>query len=260
MGNIDLNKSEQYILSIRFSADGFSFVIHHPQNEEYSCTTYPVDSSYSMTANIKKMLAVTDELKHTYQTTNILFDTSRFTFIPFELFEDEQTEDIFHHNFAKKENETILCNILGKSNVALLFGMDKHAHQLLAEQLPKARIYACISPLMENFTRKNKEENTKSLYVHLHANKMDIFAFDKGKLLIANTFHCKQLSDKTYYILYIWQQLGFNQKRDNLWLAGNTDSEKKELLLELNRFIQSVNICPEKELIPYDIQTLMTCE
>lgn len=260
MGNIDLNKSEQYILSIRLSADGFSFVIHHPQYEEYRCTTYPVNPSYSMTANIKKMLAVTDELKSTFQTKNILFDTPRFTLVPFEIFEDEQAEDLFYHNYTKKENETILCNILGKSNVTLLFGMDKHAHQLLAEQLPEARIYACISPLIEYFTIKNKEENDKSLYVHLHTNKMDIFAFDRGKLLIANTFQCKQLSDKAYYILYIWQQLGFNQNKDTLWLAGETETEGKELLLELNRFIQSVKICPQKEFIPYDIQTLMTCE
>ena len=33
---IDFNKSEQYILSIRLSTDGFSFSIYHPQqSEEY---------------------------------------------------------------------------------------------------------------------------------------------------------------------------------------------------------------------------------
>lgn len=259
MGNIDFNKSKQYTLSIRLSADGFSFTIHHPQNEDIHFMTYPTNPSYSMTANIKKMLAVTEELKRPYQAINILVDTPRFTLVPFDIFEDEQTETFFHLNFPPKENETILCNILGKSNVAVLFGMDKHAHQLLAEQMPNARFYACTSPLLEYFTTQSLEKSTKNLFIHFHSDQMEIFAFDKGKLLMTNTFCCKQTSDKTYYILYIWQQLGFSQTKDHLWLTGKTDSQE-ELITELNRFIRGISLCSQKELIPYEIQTLIACE
>ena len=259
MGEIDLNKSEQYILSIRLSADGFSFSIHHPQNEDVSYTSYAVNSSYSMTANVKKMFATTEELGRSYQTVNVLIDTPRFTLVPFDLFEDEQTEEFFHLNFPKKENETILCNILGKNNVALLFGVDKHTHQLLAEQFPQARIFASISPLLEHFHARSRENDTKNLYVHFHANKMDVFAFDKGKLLLTNTFQCKQTPDKVYYMLYIWQQLGFSQEKDQLWLAGNIEAEE-ELMTELNKFIRNVKTFPKKENLSFDIQTLMICE
>ena len=120
MGNIDFSKSTQYTLSIRLSADGFSFTIHHPQSEDIHFMTYPTNPSYSMTANIKKMLAVMEELKYPYQSINILIDTPRFILVPFDIFEDEQTETFFHLHFSPKENETILCNILGKSNVAIL--------------------------------------------------------------------------------------------------------------------------------------------
>lgn len=259
MGEIDLNKSEQYILSIRLSADGFSFSIHHPQNEDVSYTSYAVNSSYSMTANVKKMLATTEELGRSYQTVNVLIDTPRFTLVPFDLFEDEQTEEFFHLNFPKKENETILCNILGKNNVALLFGVDKHTHQLLAEQFPQARIFASISPLLEHFHTRSRENDTKNLYVHFHASQMDVFAFDKGKLLLTNTFQCKQIPDKVYYMLYIWQQLGFSQEKDQLWLAGNIEAEE-ELMTELNKFIRNVKTFPKKENLSFDIQTLMICE
>ena len=259
MGEIDFNKSEQYILSIRLSADGFSFSIHHPQNEDVSYTSYAVNSSYSMTANVKKMLATTNELGYSYQAVNVLIDTPRFTLVPFDLFEDEQTEEFFHLNFPKKENETILCNILGKNNVALLFGVDKHTHQLLAEQFPNARIFASISPLLEYFHTRSRENDTKNLYVHFHTNKMDVFAFDKGKLLLINTFQCKQTPDKVYYMLYIWQQLGFSQEKDQLWLAGNIEAEE-ELMTELNKFIRNVKTFPKKENLSFDIQTLMICE
>ena len=258
MGKIDLKKSEQYILSIRLSADGFSFSIYYPQaDSDYTYVTYPVNTSYSLTANLKEFINATEAFKYSYKKTNILIDTPRFTFVPFELFEDEQT-DIFHYNFPPKDNETILCNILGKSNVALLFGINKHSHQLLHEHFPNARIFSCISPLLEHFAIKSKEGNCRKLYAHLRKDLLETFVFDKGKLMLCNTFSCKKTADKVYYLLYIWQQQGLSQEKDQLHLAGNID-DKEELLTELHKFLRNIFVMP-KPNIPFDIQTLLTCE
>ena len=260
MTNIDFSKSEQYILSIRLSADGFSFSIHHPQNEgEFWYDSFAVNASYSMTANIKKMIATIEAFKYTYLETNVLIDTLRFTSIPFDLFEDEQADELFYQNFQPNANEIILCNILGKSNVALLFGMDKHAHQSLAEHFPHVRIFACVSPLIELFAQKSKGEHCRKLYTHFRKQQMEVFAFDKEKLLLMNSFSCKQTTDQVYYLLYIWQQLGFHQEKDQLWLTGTINAQE-ELLTELNKFLRQVNLLPTQEPLPFDLQTLMTCE
>ena len=260
MTNFDFSKSEQYTLSIRLSADGFSFSVHSStEKENFHVDTYPINASYSLTANIKGMIAATDALKYPYKQINILIDTPRYTPIPFELFEDEQAEELFYHNFPQDNHETVLCNILGKSNVALLFGMDKYAHQLLCEHFPQARIFACASPLTEYFAQKSREDQCKKLYVHFRKSTMEVFAFDRSKLLIINTFSSLQPSDQVYYLLYIWLQLGFSQEKDQLWLTGNLD-RKEGLLAELNKFLRQVNILPVQEPLSFDIQTLMTCE
>ena len=260
MTNIDFSKSEQYTLSIRLSADGFSFSVHSSTGKEnFFHAPHPVNTSISLTANIKEMIGSAEILKHTYKQINILIDTPRFTPIPFELFEDEHTEDIFYHNFPKNNHETVLCNILGKSNVVLLFGMDKYAHQLLNENFPQARIFTCISPLTEYFAQQSREAQCRQLFVHFRKSTMEVFAFDKGKLLLINTFSCQQTSDQVYFILYIWQQLGFSQEKDQLELAGNIPMEE-ELVTELNKFLRQVNILPSQEPLPFDIQTLMICE
>lgn len=260
MTNIDFTKSEQYTLSIRLSADGFSFSIHPPQKEaEVFLASYPVNVSYSMTANLKKMLQATEELKYTYGQTNILIDTQRFTPVPFDLFEDEQTEQLFYQNFQRTDNETVLCNILGKSNIALIFGMDKHTHQLINESFPHARIFACASPLTEYFTCQSREANNRRLYVLFHPNRMEVFALDKGKLLLINSFNSKHTSDHIYYLLYVWQQLGYSQEKDQLFLTGEVES-KDALLAELKRFLRQVEFLPTQPTLPFDIQSLMTCE
>lgn len=50
---IDFTKSKQYTLSIRLSADGFSFSIYNPLTDNDFCfVPHPVNTGYSMTANL----------------------------------------------------------------------------------------------------------------------------------------------------------------------------------------------------------------
>lgn len=100
---IDFNKSEQYILSIRLSTDGFSFSIYHPQqSEEVYFSSSPVNTQRSMAANVKAYLTETEELKHRFKQVNILIHTSRYTTLPLELYEDEQTDLLFYQNLPHK--------------------------------------------------------------------------------------------------------------------------------------------------------------
>lgn len=270
-GQIDFTKSEQHTLSIRLSADGFSFSIYNPIGKGDLCfVPYPVDACSSMTANIKEMLAVTEALQHPYRRVNVLTDSPRFTPVPFDLFEDEQMDTLFYHNFSKGNNETVLCNILGKSNTVILFAMDKYAHQLLAEHFPSARFFSSASPLTEYFARKSRLGNNRKLYAHIRKQLMEVFCYDRGKLLLINSFPCKQTSDRVYYLLYIWQQLGYNQEKDELQIAGKPE-DKEELLVELRKYLRQVFVIdPSAELnrsdtdktenMPFDMQTLLLCE
>ena len=123
---IDFNKSEQYILSIRLSTDGFSFSIFNPLGEgRFSFHEHGVDDSLSLTANLKQAFRETDWLKNPFRRINVLMAGKRFTFIPLEFFEDEQAETVFYHNHSRQDNELVQYNILHKNNIVVLFGMDK---------------------------------------------------------------------------------------------------------------------------------------
>ena len=70
---IDFSKSEQYTLSIRLSADGFSFSVFNPLGEgELSFFDRKVEESLSLTANLKQTFRDVEWLKHPYRRVNIL--------------------------------------------------------------------------------------------------------------------------------------------------------------------------------------------
>jgi hypothetical protein len=238
-------------LSIRLSADGFSFSTGGTHVEHY-----PVNAGYSLTANLKEMLARTDTLQHPYPHPTILTETDRFTVVPNALMEDEQMDALFYQNFGKTHNEIVLCNELMESGVTVVFGMDKHAHQWLTEHFADAQFFATVSPLIEHFGRK-ASGGGKRMYAHLREPQMEAMVFDTDRqLLLANAYPCTHTPDRLYYLLYIWEQLGLDADRDTLVLTGEL-REKQELLEGIRPFIRHASWEETEGGVPYDMRTLM---
>lgn len=269
---LDYNKSEQYTLSIRLSTDGFSFSIYNPINgRDFFHRTYPVNTQRSMAANVKSFLAATEELKHPFKHVNILIHSQRYTIVPLELFEDEQMEKLFYQNIKEIKNEIVLCNILGKSNSVILFSLDKLTHLLLSEHFPSARFFSSISPQIEYLTIKSRLGNSRKMYVNIHPGNIDTICLDKGNLLLVNSYPTPNTNDINFYILNIWKQLVYDQRRDELHITGGYDT-RKEITKELQKYIShvySINpqaefVCSESNVkiedIPFDIQSLILCE
>ena len=267
----DLNHSEQYTLSIRLSTDGFSFSIYNPLlGNDFYYRVYPVNTQRSMAANVKAFLTATSELKHSFKQINILIQSERYTPVPLEFFEDEQMEALFYQNLPKLQNEVILCNILGKTNTVILFSLDKLTHLYLTEHFPTARFFSAVSPQIENLSLRSIQGNNYKLYANLHDRCVEIFAYERGRLLVTNTYQTTGSNDVNYYILNLWQQLHFDQERDEIHLIGSLDT-RKEMTSCLQKYIRHVySINPQSELnqsetcpiesIPFDIQSLISCE
>jgi hypothetical protein len=255
---IDFTLTKQYSLSIRLSADGFSFSIHRPgAANDCFYASYPVNPGYSLTANLKEMLARTEALQHEYRDVTILMDTARFTTVPQALFVDEQMEALFYQNFAPVHNEIVLCNELGQSEVTVVFGMDKHAHQWLTEHFPDARFFAAVSPLIEHFARRSAEAQRRQVFVHLREQQMKVLAYDHGQPLLINAFKCNVTADRLYYLLYIWDQLAMDAERDELHVTGEL-REKESLVEELRKFVRCVTVAAKTDSpLPYDMRTLL---
>ena len=255
---IDFSKSEQYTLSIRLSTDGFSFSVSNPiEKDNLHFFYHDVDESLSLTANLKHTFQEIEWLGQPYKRINVLVAGKRQTFIPLDFFEDEQAETIFYHNHPQRENEWVQYNILHKSNVVVLFGMDKSAHTFLHEQYPTAKFYAQASPLIEYFLSKSRLGNNSKMYVNVRKEEISVYAYERGRLLLANSFPCKVIADRIYYLLYIWKQLAFDQERDELHLSGLLD-EKELLLTELRKYIRQVFVMNPIQNI--DLQAINECE
>lgn len=254
--NIDFSQSEQYTLSIRLSTDGFSFSVFNPHTDgTLSSIDYQIDETLSLTANLKQTFRELTWINRPFRKVNILIATRRFTLMPLEFFEDEQAECIFYHNCSKRDNELVRYNILHKNNIVVLFGMDKSSHTFLKEQFPNARFYAQASPFIDYLSAKSRLGNNQKLYAHLHPHAIDLYSYERGHLLLGNSFECKETSDNLYYILYTWKLLNLDQERDELHLCGNLQG-KEQLPDDLKKYIRKVFIMTPTENL--DLQAIVS--
>lgn len=267
---IDFTKSARYTLSIRLSTDGFSFSVYDPTVEGvYYYRSFQVRGLQSMAANVKAFLQETPEFDYAYKQIDILLPQVTYTAVPLDCFEDEQMETLYYQNLPRKTNELILCNVLSRSSVVILFAIDKLIHVYLSEKFPSARFFASVSPQIEYLTAGSRLGNCSKLYANVHTHSLDVFGFDKGKLLLLNTYSIQQAADRLYYLSSVWRTLGFDQENDELHLAGIV--AKKELAETMRDYVRKVFLMqPMAEMhrqlladvneIPFDMQTLLSCE
>ncbi len=258
-------------LSIRISTDGLSFCVYSPaESPRYTYKTYAVNPLVSMAANVKAALMGEPMLKAQYKRVNVLITTSLFTSVPSFAFDRDKTGEMFQFVFPKAQHCHVSYNVLRRSGVALVFGLDKNIYQLLLDDFPRARFYASASTLVEFFSEKSLIGTGRKMYVYLHDKEMTLYCFDQGRVLFVNSYPVRGVNDCQFYILGVWQQLGFSQLDDTLCVVDD-QAASKQLVEKIRNFVKNASLIDRsedfrlavsangKDLIPYDLQTLLVC-
>ena len=245
-----MNEDNFDILSIRLNADSFRYATFNDSEQETAeAFIWKTDVSLSLTANLRKFFQENEELCNCRQAL-VKLESTRFVTIPIELFNEVDAEVFFYHNHTKRENETILYNKLKSPEVAVVYGFDTNAYLLLAAQFPEISFTIPLCPILTKLAEKSRQGNNKKMYVNLTPDFIDVVCFDYGKLLLANSYVCREMSDRFYYIMYAWLQVGFDQENDEIGFMGNT-TEKAKLIASIDKYIRhrtDIKVIEEKEI------------
>ena len=146
--NLITNKS----LSIRVCSNGLSFCTYAPgQEEPFEYKVWDMNHTISLTANLKDALMKEPMLQQEYQRVNVMIATPHFTTVPVAAFQKENVEALYRCAFPKDAPQHVSYNVLRRSGIAIVFGLDRNVYQLLLDDFPRARFYASASTLIEFF-------------------------------------------------------------------------------------------------------------
>ena len=225
---------------------------------------YTVRSGISMAANLREAFKEIDLLSNGWQRAMVLLD-SPVLMIPVDEFKESSKEVLYRHAITGREGETVLFTVLPSLNAVAVYSVNKDLKLVIDDHFADVRFTHVCAPVWNHLYRRSFTGVRMKLYAYFHDKKMDVFSFQQNRFRFTNSFNTNLVPDAVYFILNVWKQLAFDNKRDELHFVGELPA-RDELMQELHTFIQNVyvvnpkaefNRAPITEIknLPYDLLT-----
>lgn len=234
---------------------------------------YTVKSGMSMAANLREAFRDSEVLSAAGDRVQVLADAP-VLLIPMEEYDESQTETLYYHTFPQgnmadglqvNSGKVVLSHVMPELNCVAAFALSKDLRMVIGDHFGDVRIMPLLVPVWQHLHQRSYAGQTKKMYAYFHDRKLAVFCFGKNRFRFMNEFSATAVADSTYFILYVWQQLAMDHKKDELYIVGDM-MEPDALRDELRKYVRNVfPITPSAEFnraavtriphVAYDIVT-----
>lgn len=209
-----------------------------PVSREVEIEPYTVKSGMSMAANLREAFRESDILTRPAVRACVLADVA-VSLIPLEEWDESQAEALHFYAFPRLAHEFVMHCVVPDLNCVAVFSVNKDVRTVVTDHFSDVRFMPLVVPVWQHLHRRSYSGMGRKLYAYLHDGQLSIAAFRNNRFRFANTFEATETTDTAYYIMYTWQQLALDAKRDELYIVGDL-TPQEPLRDELRRYLQNV--------------------
>jgi hypothetical protein len=235
--NIDLGRSEKYILTIRIKTNGFMFSISDPDAGKSFClreTTFSVNDNHL--DNIQRIIFDLNFLTQRFRKTNVIFVSKDYDLVPASYFGNKEKEILYNFTHVDKVSH-LSSGLIESQDIVALFNIDQKVFEFLSRNLWTPQFYHHANLLVNFLKKRGGNENGARMHLNFHDEFMDIICFSNGKLLHCLSYENEPINNQLYFILKLWELYELDQLKDLLYISGNTD---KFIISRLHDYIKNV--------------------
>lgn len=248
---LDFNKSKQYWMSILINRNGLSFVIIDTLVSKviaYSYLELPdYDNPKEYCYFVNKELKTNGFCAYEYKNISIVYQTNKSVLIPDNLYSESFKVKFFELNTKLEDNEIVLHNNISQMGAKKLFAIPECIYDGIQNNFLNAKIYHQSTGVIK-LTYIQKTFN--SIYLSLHKNSFDIQIFNKEKLILDNSFMFKAKEDLLYYLLYTFEQLNLDPKKQKITLFSSYDAPSGNIEF-IKDYISEIEVATNSGKINY---------
>lgn len=236
--NTEMTRSPRTI--IRLGHETLRFALPTASDGETTVTIEPwtVKSGMSMAANLREAFLGSDLLAAAGPRGCALVDVP-VSVIPIDEY-DETTEAELHAlAFPALKHEAVMHYVLPDLNCVAVFSVNKDVRTVVTDHFTDTRFLPAIAPVWQHLHRRSHAGTAQKLYAYLREGHLSLAAFRKNRFRFCNTFAATEVTDTAYYIMYVFQQLAMDQRRDELFIVADA-TPTEALRDELRRYVQNV--------------------
>lgn len=178
--------------------------------------------------------------------TNIVVTTPEALWVPAEFTEDDEF-DVNLFTCAYPANDDDIFSDFGNEEVCL-YSLVPGLKAFLQRTLPGCKISSHLSVIkpvfesleMQKMVSESANNAFAGIYINIHENFADIFAFFNGRFLCGATHQWHDIADIAYKVVLVADTYKFSRKETCLNIVG-FDAASNDLADMLGEFFASVN-------------------
>ena len=235
----DLNKSQEYILSIQVSLDGFSFSVIWPDENKllaFKNTQLKSPDIEYLTQQFEEWFDSQEIFQNSFKKVRIIVFSENFSLVPEEFISEEIKRNIQALLFSEKTNTESTERHIKLLDSKLVFDVPAGLKDLLKKKL---KSYQLIHPV--ELIIKNLPDTSENCSLALLFNSKNLFVVlsSDNSIQLVNCFKINHPNDVIYYALTTLNKSDISPKSTDLFYSGEIVAEK-EILNQLENYFLSV--------------------
>ncbi|HEY1024916.1 MAG TPA: DUF3822 family protein [Sphingobacteriaceae bacterium] len=174
--------------------------------------------------DLEMLVAADATLGHDYRKVKISVDSTRFTFIPQEVF-----SEFYIENYAKfiqpASTSDLLLNDIRAFSIKNLIAVESEIQNLLKKHFPTATIFGQATPFIEGCWKVSKETEKQQLFINLRPRHFEAVIIKEEQLLFYNIFECQLPDEFNYFLLLLIRQFGLEAVNTKVMIAGTLEAD-----------------------------------
>ncbi len=246
--SFDIEKTNQYKLSIQVSLDGFSFLSVQPsENKIVACKNTPLNISNEklIARHLKEWLETEDFLRNPFKEVSVFIFSEKFTIIPNEFFSDEYSGDLASVLFEQNTDYTLIENKVESINAHLHFPVLTKIFEVLQLYFTNAQYFHPLTKLLQIPLFINKRNRS---VIITFKNYFYLIVLRNNHLLLANSFQISHHNDLVYNIINTFQQLETARSETDLFIA-DVFTDNTEIIRLLKPYFENIMPLKTDELV-----------
>jgi len=240
----ELAKTNEYILSIQVSRDGFSFSVLHPDEKKLLAlqhTLLTISNERFIARRLKEWMETEELLQKTYREIQLIAASEKFALVPGALYNSQYKRTVIQPILETDATEEIGENFIEALEIHLLFSLPPQLKNMLKDA-------SIIHPVKRFIEKRPAISSRNGLILWFNSGGCFLVLYNSSQILLANHFSITHENDVIYYVLTTLKQLEVSPVNAQLFMAGDM-AEKESIQNMFQKYFASVDFLrPESEL------------
>ena len=235
--SFDLNRTNEYILSIQVSLDGFSFSVKQAKDNYpliVSRTPATISSEKFIARRFREWVNTEEILKQSYAEINIQYFTGNFTAIPVSFFLHEKQNEIAALLFKQEVTLQVVTSHPNHSEIKILFSIPVNLSSEIAEKFDSCKLVHPAMVLIEKCSTLFSEINGALLY--FTPENFLLLLYNGKNLVLANSYMYGHPNDIVYYLMAALNEFHIKPGSLKLVLSGEISKEDETEIMLMKYF------------------------